>query len=110
MAKRQNTHKNKRIKKSWKKPVGKHSKQRLKLKSAPQMPEAGLRTPEEERGLHPSGYEDVLVHRPEDLEDLDPEEDAARIGSSVGGKKTAAILEKAEELDIKVLNAGDQDE
>jgi large subunit ribosomal protein L32e len=110
MAKRQNTHKNKRIKDSYRRPVGGHSKQRLKLKSAPQMPEAGLRTPKDIRGKHPSGFEDVLVHRPEDLEDLDPENDAARIGSTVGGKKRSMIVEKAEELEIKLLNAGDQDE
>jgi len=108
MAKRQNTHKNRRIKDSWKKPVGKHSKQRLKKKSAPRMPEAGLRNPKEVRGLHPSGYEDVLVHRPEDLEDLDPEEEAARVGSTVGQKKRNMIVEKAEELDIKLLNAGEE--
>lgn len=109
MAKRQNTHKNKRINTSWRKPTGKHSKQRLNKKDAPAMPQAGLRTPKEERGLHPSGYEDVLVHRPEDLMELDPEEDAARIGSTVGGRKREMILEKAEELDVKVLNSGDQE-
>lgn len=109
MAKRQNTHKNKRIKKSWRKPRGRHSKQRLKLKSAPQMPEAGLRTSKDIRGKHPSGYEDVLVHRPEDLEELDPETDAARISSKVGEKKKEMIVEKAEELEIKVLNPGDQE-
>lgn len=109
MAKRQNTHKNKRINDSWRKPRGKHSKTRLNKKHAPQMPKAGLRTPKEERGKHPSGFEDVLVHRPGDLENLDSEEDAARIGSTVGGKKKAMIVEKAEELDIKVLNAGDSE-
>jgi large subunit ribosomal protein L32e len=109
MAKRQNTHKNKRINSSWRKPQGKHSNQRLKKNSAPQMPQAGLRTPKDQRGLHPSGFEDVLVHRPEDLEDLDSDEQAARIASKVGGRKTEMILEKAEELDVKVLNPGDQE-
>ena len=107
--KRQDTHKSKRIKKSWKKPVGRHSKQRLKLKSAPKMPEAGLRTPKEVRGLHPSGFEEVMVHRPEDLESVDNENEAARIGSSVGKRKRAMIVEKAEELDVKLLNAGDEE-
>mgnify|MGYP006278702197 CR=1 FL=1 len=107
--KRQDTHKSKRIKKSWKKPVGRHSKQRLKLKSAPKMPEAGLRTPKEVRGLHPSGFEEVMVHRPEDLESVDNESEAARIGSSVGKRKRAMIVEKAEELDVKLLNAGDEE-
>lgn len=105
--KRQSTHKNKRINKSWKKPVGRHSNQRLKKKSAPQMPEAGLRSPKETRGLHPSGFEDVLVHRPKDLEKLE-EDQAARIASKVGGKKRVQILEKAEELEIKVLNKGEE--
>lgn len=109
MAKRQNTHKNKRISTSYRRPRGKHSKQRLKLKSAPQMPEAGLRTPKDIRGLHPSGFEDVLVHRPEDLESLNSENDAARIASKVGGKKRSMIVEKADELDIKLLNAGEQE-
>ena len=109
MAKRQNTHKNKRINGSWRKPQGKHSKQRLNKKNAPAMPQAGLRTPKDVRGLHPSGYEDVLVHRPEDLEDLDNDKEAARIASKVGGRKTEMILEKAEELDVKVLN-GETDE
>ncbi len=108
MAKRQNTHKNKRINTSYRRPRGKHSKQRLKLKSAPQMPEAGLRTPKDIRGKHPSGFEDVLVHRPEDLESLDPETEAARVASKVGAKKKSMIVEKAEELEIKLLNAGDQ--
>ncbi|MFP4038637.1 MAG: 50S ribosomal protein L32e [Candidatus Nanohaloarchaea archaeon] len=106
---RQNTHKNKRINTSWRKPQGKHSDQRLKKKNTPAMPQAGLRTPKDERGLHPSGYEDVLVHRPEDLEDLNSEEEAARIGSTVGGKKREMILEKAEELDLKVLNPGEEE-
>ncbi len=109
MAKRQNTHKNKRINKAWRKPRGKHSKQRRKLKSAPQMPEAGLRTNKEVRGKHPSGYEDVLVHRPEDLDGLNVETDAARISSKVGAKKREMIVEKAEELEIKVLNSGEQE-
>ena len=109
MAKRQNTHKNKRINKSFRKPTGKHSDQRLKKKEAPKMPEPGLRTPKEERGLHPSGYEDILVHRPEDLEELDPEEEAARIASKVGGKKKEKIVEKADELDVKILNPGEEE-
>ncbi|EHK01210.1 hypothetical protein HRED_09367 [Candidatus Haloredivivus sp. G17] len=40
---------------------------------------------------------------------MNVEEEAARIGSTVGGRKREMILEKAEELDVKVLN-GDTDE
>ena len=107
--KRQQKHKHNKLKNaSWKKPVGKHSKVRLKLKSAKPMPKAGYRTPKAIRGLHPSGYEDVLVHNTDGLEELDPETDAARIGSTVGGRKREKIIEKADEEDIKVLNRGEE--
>ena len=108
--KRQNKHKHKRISnKSWKKPVGKHSDVRLNKKHAPAQPKAGYRTEKAIRGLHPSGYEDKLVNNTSDLEKLDPETQAARISSKVGGRKKQTILEKAEEFDIKVLN-GEKEE
>ena len=107
---RQQKHKHSKLKnKSWRKPVGKHSKARLKLKSAKPMPKVGYRTPKQIRGLHPSGYEDVLVHNKDDLEDLDPETEAARIASKVGGRKKAQIIEEADENDIYVLNRGDEE-
>lgn len=108
MSSRQNSHKNKRIKEKYRKPSGNHSDQRLKKKHAAKMPEAGMRSPEDERGLHPSGYEDVLVHNVEDIEDLE-EGEAARIASKVGQRKREMMIEKAEELDVKVLN-GDTNE
>ena len=106
--KRQQKHKHSKLNsKSWKKPVGKHSKVRLKLKSARPMPTVGYRTPRQIRGLHPSGYEEVLVHNTDDLEDIDSETEAARIGSTVGARKRAKIIEEADENSIYVLNRGD---
>ena len=40
----------------------------------------------------------------QELEDLDPACDAARISASIGKRKKALMLEKASELGIKVLN------
>ena len=54
--------------------------------------------------LHPSGYNDVLVHNMMELEDLNPATDAARISASIGKRKKDLMLEKASELGIKVLN------
>ena len=108
--KRQDKHKSGKLKnKSWRNPVGKHSKVRLEKKHAAPKPKAGYRTDKEIRGKHPSGYEDVLVHNKDDLEQLDPEKEAARIASKVGGRKKADIIEKADELDVKVLNRGDNE-
>ncbi len=56
------------------------------------------------RGLHPSGHFDVLVHRVADVESLVPGRDVARIGGTVGAKKRDAILRRATELGIRVVN------
>jgi len=107
--KRQQKHKHNKLKNaSWRKPVGKHSKVRLKLKSAKSMPTIGYRTPKQIRGLHPSGYEDVLVNNTAELEDIDPDLEAIRIASKVGGKKRAQIIEQADEKEIHVLNRGEE--
>ncbi|MDZ7850254.1 MAG: eL32 family ribosomal protein [Halodesulfurarchaeum sp.] len=66
--------------------------------------EAGFRTPTAVRGLHPSGFEEVLVHRPADLEDVDPDREAVRIASAVGGRKRERIEELAADDEIRVLN------
>ena len=56
-------------------------------------------------GLHPSGFNDVLVCNMKELEALDPAADAARISASIGKRKKQLMLDKASELGIKVLNA-----
>jgi large subunit ribosomal protein L32e len=54
--------------------------------------------------LHPSGFEEIIVHNVKDLEQLNPKTQAARIGGSVGTKKRIEIGKKAEELDLRILN------
>jgi len=93
-----------RLKPNWRKPRGKRNKLRKQLKGWPPLVKVGYRTPKEIRGLHPSGYEEVLVYRPEDLHSLNPEIHAARIAGSVGLRKRLLIVEEAEKLGIKVLN------
>lgn len=56
------------------------------------------------RGLHPSGFREVMVHNPDDLEVIDPETEAARVGRTVGGRKRERIHSRADELGIRVLN------
>ena len=102
--KRENSHKKTQTPESWRRPKGGHSRIRLEVNGAPAKPKAGYRTDKEIRGLHPSGYEEVIIHNTGDLEDINPETEAARIGSTVGGRKRAKIIEKADEEDIKVLN------
>lgn len=103
---REDSHKVKSAPESWRRPRGKHSRSRLKKKGAAPLPKAGYRKSSEVRGLHPSGLEEELVHNVSELENLD-EGKAARVASKVGGRKKEKIVEKADELDIKVLNRGD---
>ncbi len=88
----------------WRKPRGMHSKMRMHLKYRPNVASIGFRGPTAARDLHPSGFEDVLVYRPEDLEGMDPKTQAARVGGTVGGRKAAAIEAHADKLGIRVLN------
>lgn len=90
----------------WRRPRGTHSKMRRHYKYRPPVVRIGYRTNTEARGLHPSGFEEVLVFRPEDLEQLDKTTQGARIGGTVGGRKQALIVAKADELGIRVFNRG----
>ena len=56
------------------------------------------------RGLHPSGFREIMVHNTGDLETIDPETEAARVGKTVGGRKREQIYSRADELGIRVLN------
>lgn len=93
-----------RIKDQWRKPRGIDNKMRTELKGWPKSVKSGYGGPVKVRGLHPSGLEEVMVWNPADLEKVNPETQAARVGGTVGGRKREAIMEKAEELNIRVLN------
>ena len=88
----------------WRKPKGIHSKMKRRLKRRQPMVDIGFRGPVSVRGLHPSGFEEVLVHNVEGLENIDPKVQAVRIGGTVGTKKRIAIEDRAAELGIRVLN------
>ena len=89
--------------KSWRKPKGRDNKLRRR-KNGEGVVTRGYSTPKEIRGLHASGFNDVLVRNSDDLKNIEPKTDAARIASSVGLKKKQDILKEAEKLKIKVLN------
>jgi large subunit ribosomal protein L32e len=94
----------KRLGKSWRRPDGITSKMRRNFKYRPNKVRVGYRGPEKVRGLHPSGFEEKIVHTVSDLESINPKTQAARIGSSVGTRKRLDIEKKAKELDIRLLN------
>jgi large subunit ribosomal protein L32e len=90
---------------SWRKPRGQHNKQREQRKAKGNLPKPGFGSPVSVRGMHPSGFFEVLVHTVNDLEGLDPKTQAIRIASTVGTRKRAVIQEKAITAGLRVLNA-----
>ena len=88
----------------WRKPKGMQSKQRLNMKYRTPMARVGYRKISAVRGLPSSGFEDVLVNQPSDLDGLDPERQAVRVGASVGNRKRPKIHDRADDLGLRVLN------
>jgi large subunit ribosomal protein L32e len=93
-----------RIHPEWRKPKGVDNKVRRQDKGWPALVRVGYRGPVESRGLHPSGHFEVLIQRVTDLDRLVPGRDVARIGGTVGAKKREAILQRATELGLRVVN------
>jgi len=89
--------------KTWRRPRGRHSKLR-KERGRKQKVKVGRRKPKELRNVHPSGRKEVLVHNLQELDEIDPATEAARIAAKVGQRKKEKIKEKAEEEEIKLLN------
>ena len=102
--KRQEWFRYQKLGEAWRRPRGIHSKMRRGMKRRPPMVEIGYGGPALVRGLHPSGFEEVMVYNVDGLEDIDPKTQAARIGGTVGVKKRIAIENRAKELGIRVLN------
>ncbi|MHC1566486.1 MAG: 50S ribosomal protein L32e [Candidatus Syntropharchaeia archaeon] len=100
---RYDSYKKKRLGESWRRPRGLHNKMRKQIAAKGSMVKCGYGSPVKVRGLHPSGFEEVLVFNPRDLENV-REGQAVRIASNVGMKKRTLIEKKAEEMGLKVLN------
>jgi large subunit ribosomal protein L32e len=95
-----------RIKNNWRKPRGIDNKMRTKESGWPKSVKVGWGTPAAVRHLHPSGKEEVMVWNQKDIEKIDQETQVARIGGTVGRRKRVKMIEKATELEIKILNPG----
>jgi len=104
--KRQEWFRYKKLGYSWRKPRGMHSKMRTNRYYRPNVASEGYRGPKLARGLHPSGFQEVLVHNKNELEGLDPKVQAVRIGHSVGKKKRIDIIKEANKMKLRVLNPG----
>ena len=67
-------------------------------------PKIGYRNANVTRFVHPSGYVEIRVMNVNELANIDPKVNAARIGATVGKRKRNEIVKAANEKGIWVLN------
>ncbi|MGC9444361.1 MAG: 50S ribosomal protein L32e [Candidatus Methanospirareceae archaeon] len=93
----------KKLSKSWRRPRGHDNKMREHIAAKGPHVTVGYRRKKEERGLHPSGVREVLVHNAKELEEA-AAGTAVRIAATVGKRKRGDIETAAAELGLRVLN------
>jgi len=104
---RQDSYNYRRLGEVWRKPRGKHSKLRHHISYRINVVSIGYGGPKAARGLHPSGFREVLVHHPLELDGVDPKTEAARVAHGVGFRKREMIQRRAERMGIRILNEVD---
>ena len=88
----------------WRKPQGGQSKLRRHFGYRWNVPSIGYRGPRAVRGLHPSGFIEVLVHNERQLDRLDAKTQAVRIARGVGSRKREMIEKACDDKGLRVLN------
>ncbi len=88
----------------WRKPQGGQSKLRRHFGYRWNLPSVGYRGPREVRGLHPSGFQEVLIHTERQLDGLDPAKQAVRVAHDVGARKRELIEKACDDKGLRVLN------
>jgi len=92
----------------WRKPKGIDGRVRRRFKGAIPMPSVGYGSNKKTRNLMPNGFQKCLVNNVAELEMLmmHNRKFCAEIGTSCGRRTRAAIIERAEQLAVRVTNAG----
>ena len=70
------------------------------------MVSTGYKGPAVARGLHPSGFREVIVHNVAEVTAVNPKIQAVRIAHTVSKKKRTLIIAEAQKKKLKVLNPG----
>mmetsp|Transcript_39468 Transcript_39468/g.62071 ORF Transcript_39468/g.62071 Transcript_39468/m.62071 type:complete len:134 (-) Transcript_39468:36-437(-) len=96
-----------RVKPSWRKPKGIDNRVRRKFKGMYIMPSIGYGSNKKTRHFMPDGFKKFIVHNVKELEVLlmANKSYAAEIAHNVSSKKRKEIVERAQQLAIKITNA-----
>jgi large subunit ribosomal protein L32e len=91
---------------TWRKPKGIDGRVRRRFKGAIPMPSVGYGSNKKTRNVHPNGFKQVVVNNVKDLELLMMHNRtyAATVAHSVSSRVRREIVERAEQLAIRVTN------
>ncbi|KRX47956.1 60S ribosomal protein L32, partial [Trichinella murrelli] len=95
-----------KLKPNWRKPKGIDNRVRRKFKGQRRMPNIGYGSRRVTKHMLPNGFRKVLVHNARELDMLLMQNRfyCAEIAHSVSSKKRKAIVEKANQLSIRLTN------
>ena len=92
---------------SWRKPKGIDGRVRRRFKGAVPMPSIGYGSDKQTRNVHPHGFRTVVINNVQELEMLmmHNRSYAATVAHSVSSRLRKEIVQRAEQLAIRVTNA-----
>merc|ERR1719263_2270239 len=92
----------------WRRPKGIDGRVRRKFKGTIPMPNVGYGSDKKTRNLLPNGFYKFVVNNPEELDMLlmHNRKYCAEIAHSVSSRVRKQIVERAQQLHVKVTNAG----
>ena len=92
---------------SWRKPKGIDGRVRRRFKGSVPMPSIGYGSDKQTRNVHPHGFRTVVINNVQELEMLmmHNRSYAATVAHSVSSRLRKEIVQRAEQLAIRVTNA-----
>ncbi|XP_071450140.1 large ribosomal subunit protein eL32 [Hetaerina americana] len=96
-----------KLRRNWRKPKGIDNRVRRRFKGQYLMPSIGYGSCKKTKHMLPNGFRKVLVHNVKELEILmmQNRKYCAEIAHAVSSKKRKAIVERAQQLSVRVTNA-----
>ena len=93
---------------SWRKPRGIDSPVRRRYKGQKAMPNKGYGSDRRTKFIHPDGFKHFMIYTAQDLHMLlmQNKKYAGVIATNVGAKSRKAIVRKAHEMDVRLINGG----
>ena len=94
-------HSMKKLKKTWRRPLGKRSKLRMKEKARGKRPSIGYRSPKNVRYLSPQGLREVRVSNLKEMKEVKKDSEIAILNRTLGKRKRNEMIKYAEQNGIK---------